>query len=94
MTPTKCVLSHQHYCTNNPNSPNPTFLATAAPLLGSEVLAATIELDGVVPPPVVIADNVVVGVILSTAIVLVPNKSVKLVTKVGFMLMTVSCSSY
>jgi hypothetical protein len=29
--------------------PNPTFLATAAPLLGSEVIAPTIELDGVVP---------------------------------------------
>jgi hypothetical protein len=74
--------------------PNPTFLPTAAPVLGSEVLVLTLELNGIVAPPVVIADNIVVGVILSTAIVLVPNKSVKLFIEVGFMLMTVSCSSY
>jgi hypothetical protein len=74
--------------------PNPTFVPKAAPLLGSEVLVPTLKLNGIVAPPVDIADNVVVGVILSTAIVLVPNKSVKLVIEVGFMLMTVSCSSY
>jgi hypothetical protein len=74
--------------------PNPTFLPTAASVLGSEVLVPTLELDGIVIPPVVIADNVVVGVILSTAIVLIPNKSVKLVIEGEFMLMTVSCSSY
>jgi hypothetical protein len=61
--------------------------------LGSEVPVPTLELDGIAAPPVVIVDNVVVGVILSTALVVVPNKSVKLVIDVGFMLMTESCST-
>jgi hypothetical protein len=74
--------------------PNPIFLPIAAPVLGSGVPVPTLELDGIVAPPVVIAANVVVGVTLSTTLVLVPNNSVKLVIDVGFMLMTESCSVY
>ena len=65
----------------------------AAPVLGSEVPVLTLELDGIVAPLVVIADNLVVSLILSTALVLVPN-SVKLVIEVGFMLMMESYSTY